>query len=56
MVNKGFFETLEDKFDITRNEFLLFIIALVLYYVFLKYQQQWIITSMTIDIYNEGAT
>ena len=56
MANPGFFEKIKDKFDISKNEFLIFIVLLVFYYVYLKYQQQWITTSMTIDIYNEGAT
>ena len=56
MIENKFFKMLEEKLFISKIEFLTIILFLVFYYVFLKYQQQWIITSSTIDIYNEGAT
>ena len=56
MTKPDFFQRIKKNFDISKYEFFIFIVLLVFYYVYLKYQQQWIITSMSIDMYNEGAT
>ena len=50
-MKKGILERLEENYDITKYHIAIFIVLGIIYYTVLKYQQQWIIVSKTIDMH-----
>ena len=50
-MKKGILERLEESYNISKYHIAIFIVLGAIYYSVLKFQQQWIIVSKTIDMH-----